>query len=126
MIQRAAIYARVDTSTQVDRRFSLPSQIESCKKFAEQKGFTVVGIYQDEISGTKPIASRPGGRRLFRAINSGQIDAVVVYRVDRLSRDSMDFLKTFRDWLRANIEIYALNMGQVKGELGTCIKTTFK
>jgi len=123
MNKPAAIYARVATSEQVDRRYSLPSQIKDCKKFAELNGFTVAGIYQDEISGAKPIASRPDGGQMQKAINTGQIKAVIVYRVDRLSRNSVDFFRTIHDWLRAGVEIYALDIGQITSELGVGLKT---
>jgi site-specific DNA recombinase len=117
MIKQAAIYARVSTDDQAEHGYSLPSQIEACQKFASQKGFDVATVYQDDISGAKPITSRPKGYELQRAIESGQIRAVIVYHVDRLSRDIVDLLTTVRDWLRAGIEIYALDVGQVTSEL---------
>src|SRR6266498_796822 len=117
MNKAAAIYARVSTDDQAERGYSLPSQIEACQKFASQKGFDVATVYQDDISGAKPISIRPEGYELQRAIDSGQIKAVIVYCVDRLSRDIVDLLTTVRDWLRAGVEIYALDVGQVTSEL---------
>jgi site-specific DNA recombinase len=117
MSEHAAIYARVSTDDQAERGYSLPSQIEACQKFASQKDFDVVATYQDDISGAKPITIRPNGYELQRAIDSGQIKAVIVYCVDRLSRDIVDLLTTVRDWLRAGVEIYALDVGQVTSEL---------
>src|SRR5688572_464494 len=117
MKKPAAIYARVAKSNQIDPRYNLPSQIQNCTKFAELNGFSVAGIYQDEINGAKPIARRPGGGQLQRALNTGQIRAVIVYRVDRLSGTSVDFLRTVHDWLRAGVEIYALDVGQITSEL---------
>ncbi len=117
MSKQAAIYARVSTDDQAERGYSLPSQIEACRKFASQKGFDVAAVYQDDISGAKPITSRPEGGQLQRMIESGQIRAVIIYHVDRLSRDIVDLLTTVRDWLRAGIEVYALDVGQVTSEL---------
>ena len=117
MSKQAAIYARVSTDDQAERGYSLPTQIEACQKFASQKGFDVAAVYQDEISGAKSITSRPEGYDLQRAIESGQVKAVIVYCVDRLSRDIVDLLTTVRDWLRAGVEIHALDMGQVTSEL---------
>jgi site-specific DNA recombinase len=37
--------------------------------------------------------------------------------VDRLSRDIVDLLTTVRDWLRAGVEVYALDIGQITSEL---------
>lgn len=117
MTKTAAIYARVSTDDQAERGYSLPSQIEACQKFANQKGFDVAAVYQDDISGAKSIVSRPEGYELQKAIDSRQVKAVIIYCVDRLSRDIVDLLTTIRDWLRAGVEVYALDVGQVTSEL---------
>ena len=117
MNKPAAIYARVSTDDQAERGYSLPSQIEACQKFADLKGFEVAAVYQDDISGAKSITSRPKGWQLQSAINLKQVNTVIVYQVDRLSRDIVDLLTTVRDWLRAGVEIYALDIGQVTSEL---------
>src|SRR5215207_22742 len=117
MNKQAAIYARVSTDDQAERGYSLPSQVEGCQKFALQKGFDVVTVYQDDISGAKSIVSRPEGGELIQAIDSRQVKTVIIYQVDRLSRDIVDLLATVREWLRAGVEIYALDVGQVTSEL---------
>jgi site-specific DNA recombinase len=117
MNKQAAIYARVSTDDQAQRGYSLPSQIEACERFANQRGFDIVAVYQDDISGAKPISARPNGCELVHAIDSRQVKIVIVYQVDRLSRDIVDLLTTVRDWLRAGVEIFALDIGQVTSEL---------
>ena len=117
MTKLAAIYARVSTDDQADKGYSLPSQIEACQRFASQKGFDVADIFQDDISGAKSITSRPGGLQLQKAIDSGRVNCIVVYCVDRLSRDIVDLLTTIREWLWAGLEIHALDMGQITSEL---------
>src|SRR5215208_1052496 len=116
MNKAAAIYARVSSDDQAERGYSLPSQIEACQKFASQKGFDVAAVFQDDISGAKPISIRPEGEQLQAAIYSGLIRTVIVYCVDRLSRDIVDLLTNVRDWLRLGVEIYALDIGQVTSE----------
>ena len=44
------------------------------------------------------------------------VDAVIVHQVDRLSRDIVDLLVTVQSWLRAGIEIYAGDVGQIESE----------
>jgi len=111
MTQRAAIYVRVNKSNQVEGRDSLSRQIESCTTFALESGFDVVGIYQDAISGRVPVLDRPQGLELYLAIQARLINAVIVYRFDRLSRDVVDFLTTVRDWSQEGVEIYGLDQG---------------
>lgn len=115
--QTAAIYARVSTDDQAEKGYSLPSQIEACRNFASTKGFEVVSVHADDISGTVPIGNRPEGDELQSAIDTRIIGAVIVYQVDRLSRDIVDLLTTVRDWLRAGIAIYSLDVGQITSEL---------
>lgn len=117
MRKQAAIYVRVSTDDQAERGYSLPSQVEACQMFAKQKGFDVTAVYQDDVSGAKPISTRPQGEQLQAAIYTEQVRAVIVYCIDRLSRDIVDLLTTVRDWLRAGVEIYALDIGQVTSEL---------
>ena len=126
MTQRAAIYVRVNKSNQVESRSSLSRQIESCTTVALESGFNVVGIYQDAISGRVPMVDRPAGLELYLAIEARLIDVVIIYRMDRLSRDVFDFLTTVRDWSQAGIEIYALEIGQITNEWAANVKTIFK
>jgi site-specific DNA recombinase len=112
MNKRAAIYARVSTDDQAERGYSLPSQVDACQKFADVRAFDVVGVYQDEVSGTLPITRRPAGAQLQGAINSGQVNTVIIYQVDRLSRDIANLLVTIQSWLRAGIDIYSLDIGR--------------
>ena len=51
------------------------------------------------------------------AIDLRQVKAIIVYQVDRLSRDIVDLLTTVRDWLQTGLEIYALDVGQITSEL---------
>jgi len=39
--QLAAIYARVSTTDQADKGYSLPTQLEACQAMARQEGYTV-------------------------------------------------------------------------------------
>lgn len=113
MTKRAAIYTRVSTDEQANSGYSLPTQVEACKRYADAHGFEVVGVYQDDISGVTPIANRPDGGRLQALLNLRGADAVIVYRTDRLYRDNVEMLITARQWLQAGIELHFCDMGQV-------------
>lgn len=115
-VKRAAIYARVSTDEQASYGYSLDTQVENCIRFGQAHGFTLVEVFQDDISGAMAITYRPEGGRLQSAIEHKEINTVVVYQVDRLSRDLIDLLITVRDWLRRGVEIWTVDMGQVKSE----------
>jgi site-specific DNA recombinase len=117
MIKKVAIYSRVSTDDQAEKGYSLPSQIDACRLFAEKLGYTVAFEFTEDFSGATPIAERPQGGRLVDLIKQREIDAVIVYQVDRLSRDIVNLLATVQTWLRAGVEIYSLDVGKIESEL---------
>ena len=83
---KAVIYSRVSTSEQT-KGYSLPTQIKGCKDYAQQHELDVVAIIQDDISGATRLEERAGGKELHRMMGNGhQVEAVIVWRLDRLSR----------------------------------------
>lgn len=82
---RVVIYARVSTDAQERDGTSLETQIEACESFAHASGWTVLHRIRDTASGF--ILERPGLDRLRDLVRSQQVDAVLAYTVDRLSRN---------------------------------------
>ena len=92
-IKRAIIYLRVSTEEQVDN-FSLDTQERICKQEAQRRNIEVVHIFKEEGRSAKNITGRPV---LIEALefcrkNKRTVDALMVYRLDRLSRQTTDFL----------------------------------
>jgi site-specific DNA recombinase len=86
----AGVYARVSTDEQAEHGTSLASQVERCRAYAIAQGWVVADELIDEgISGAA--ASRPALDRLLSAVREGQIDIVIVAKLDRLGR-SMRYL----------------------------------
>jgi DNA invertase Pin-like site-specific DNA recombinase len=77
---RAIIYVRASTDEQGDS-FSLPSQIDACRTYATERGMQVVAELQDVQSGA--VLERPGLARVRELARQRQIDAVIVYSLDR-------------------------------------------
>jgi site-specific DNA recombinase len=87
---RAAIYLRVSTAGQVDGT-SIDSQREQCRAAATRHGCTVVGEYVDAgVSGAK--AARPALDELVAAATAGEVDVVVIAKLDRLGRSLLHLL----------------------------------
>lgn len=116
-MKRAVIYARVSTDEQADKGYSLPSQIEACRRYADQLGFEVVDIFSEDCSGATPIAERPEAKRMVASLKQGRSNVVIAYQVDRLSRDIVDLLATVRMWLRGDIEVHTCDVGKIESEL---------
>ena len=82
----AAIYARVSTTDQADKGYSLPTQIEACQTLAQREGYTVPDshIFQDDYTGTS--LNRPQFTHLRDLVQQRLIQGVIVHDYDRLSR----------------------------------------
>jgi DNA invertase Pin-like site-specific DNA recombinase len=94
---RCAIYTRKSTEEGLDQDFnSLDAQREACEAYvASQKaeGWVALGNRFDDGGYSGGTLERPALRRLLGEIETGSIDVVVVYKIDRLSRSLMDFTR---------------------------------
>lgn len=116
--RRAAIYCRVSTDEQA-KGYSLSTQLDACRKYAEVNGFEVVGAFKDEYSGATPIEARPEGRLAYEMLARGAADALIVYRIDRLVRppedgDEWDMPILIRSLAKAGREIHTLDRGKIE------------
>jgi site-specific DNA recombinase len=86
----AAIYARVSTQEQEASGTSLQSQVEACRAYAAANGLKVVASFEEAMSGAT--LNRPKLDRLREMVAAGQVDTVICFAVDRLSRDDTNLL----------------------------------
>jgi site-specific DNA recombinase len=82
--RRCAIYIRVSSGGQEDG-YSLETQEARCRAHAAAQGLDVVGLFQDVHTGAE-WRERPGLTQLRQAVRSGEIDVVLSFALDRLSR----------------------------------------
>ena len=83
--KRAAIYIRVSSAGQEQDGTSLETQEAACRAYAAENGYTVLAVYSDTWSGFD-WRDRPQMNALRAAVRHGELDAIVCYAVDRLSR----------------------------------------
>jgi site-specific DNA recombinase len=82
---RTAIYCRVSTEGQEQDGTSLQTQMEACQQYCRLKGYTVAYEFSEAWSGLS--LERPELTKLREIIQTDDIDTVVVYSLDRFSRD---------------------------------------
>jgi DNA invertase Pin-like site-specific DNA recombinase len=94
---RCAIYTRKSSEEGLEQAFnSLDAQREACAAFIlsqKHEGWTVLPSFYDDGGYSGGTMERPALQRLIAEIEAGQIDVVVVYKVDRLTRALSDFAK---------------------------------
>ena len=82
---KAAIYCRVSTEGQEQDGTSLQTQLEACQNYCHLKGYEVAYQFSEAWSGLS--LERPRLTELREVVRSESIDSVVVYSLDRFSRD---------------------------------------
>lgn len=94
---RCAVYTRKSTEDGLEQEFnSLDAQRESGEAFIKSQmheGWDCLADRYDDGGFTGGNMDRPALKRLLADIESGRIDCVVVYKVDRLSRSLLDFAR---------------------------------
>jgi Resolvase, N terminal domain len=92
---RCAIYTRKSTEEGLGQEFnSLMAQREAAEAYIasqREQRWTLVGSRYDDGGFGGGNMERPALKQLLNDIEAGQIDCVVVYKVDRLSRSLLDF-----------------------------------
>lgn len=92
-------YVRVSTEEQARHGVSLDAQEEQARRYCELHGLELDEVLRDEGQSGKDM-DRPAMRVLLDRVSRGAVKAVVVYRLDRVSRSTMDALR-FAEALRA-------------------------
>lgn len=100
---RCAIYTRVSTEEQAEGDFTSPqAQREFCEEFIKRKapdGWEAIPTHYDDVGSGKNL-KREQLRRLTQAVLDRQVQMVVAYKFDRLSRNQYEclgLLKTFEE-----------------------------
>ena len=94
---RCAVYTRKSTEDGLEQEFnSLDAQREACEAYIlsqRHEGWTFVPDRYDDGGFSGGNMERPGLKALMAAVDAGQVDVIVVYKVDRLTRSLADFAK---------------------------------
>ena len=96
-MQRCAIYTRKSSEDGLEQDFnSLDAQREACEAFIlsqKHEGWMLRPDHYDDGGISGGTMERPALTRLLADIEAGQVDVVVVYKVDRLTRSLADFAR---------------------------------
>src|SRR5438128_1922611 len=96
-IRRCAVYTRKSSEEGLEQSFnSLHAQREACEAYIKSQrheGWVCLAQHYDDGGLSGATMERPALRQLLADIQSGKIDVVVTYKVDRLTRSLTDFAK---------------------------------
>jgi DNA invertase Pin-like site-specific DNA recombinase len=83
-------YVRVSTEEQADSRAGLEAQRAAIQRECERRGWQLVDVVEDAGYSPKDLR-RPGVRAALEELERGRANALVVAKLDRLSRSMLDF-----------------------------------
>jgi len=94
---KCAIYTRKSSEEGLEQDFnSLDAQREACESYIksqQHEGWVLVEKQYNDGGISGGTLERPAVKELFKDIEAGEVNIVLVYKVDRLTRSLMDFAK---------------------------------
>jgi len=108
------IYMRVSTGKQVEHGFSLDAQKEEGTQFAYRTfgEDVVIEYYVDEGISAKSTQGRNDLKRMMKDVRTGSLDAIVTWKVSRLSRSLSDSLKLVEEIYREKVRFISIKEGE--------------
>lgn len=104
---RAIGYVRVSTEDQAEQGVSLDSQRAKIKAYCGLKDLELVEIVEDAGISAKNL-NRPGAQKVLEMAQRKEVDAVVVYKLDRMFRSTIDALETTRSFDESGISFHSI------------------
>ena len=103
-----ACYVRVSTENQLEN-YSIEEQTERLQLYCKSKDYIIYNMYIDGgFSGGN--MNRPALQQLIRDVENKKVNAVLVYKLDRLSRSQKDTLTIIEDkFLKNDVDFISLN-----------------
>ena len=110
--KRCAVYCRVSSDERLEQEFnSIDAQKESGQAYVasqRSEGWIPVADDYDDPGFSGGNTERPGLKRLMADIERGQVDIVVVYKIDRLTRSLADFSKMVEVFERQGVSFVSV------------------
>ncbi len=104
--KQVALYARVSTK---DKGQDVENQLAQLREFCGRQGYEIYDEYMDDESGTKGKRERSGFARLFEDAGKRKFDVVLVWSLDRFTREGISktiFYLQQLDGLGVNFKSY--------------------
>lgn len=111
-MEKAVCYVRVSTQEQALQGVSLEAQEERLRAYCTLQNLEIVAFFREEgVSASKPLHTRPEGKKLIEIVSKKQAAHVIALKLDRLFRDAIDALTCTRDWDQRGVSLHLVDMG---------------
>lgn len=88
---------------------SYERQITDLRNYAKNKGYNIVGEFNEKISGATKNENRKALQDLIQLIDCQKISKVLVWELSRLGRNTLEVLKSLDIFHQKGISLYVLN-----------------
>ena len=105
--RKAALYVRVSTKYQVDKD-SLPLQRKKLKEYCKMYDIEEYQIFEDDGYSAKN-TDRPNFQKMMDCIRKGDYTHLIVWKVDRVSRNLLDFATMYQELKERKVTFISLN-----------------
>lgn len=114
-IKNVVIYCRTSSNLQADN-FSIDGQTSVIKEYCKRNKFNIVGTYIDECKSGTTTKNRLEYEKMINDIknNCNEIDAIVIYKLSRISRNMADMVN-----IVSLLESYNVNLISVEDNIDT-------
>lgn len=112
-MKKALIYARVSMDEQAQEGMSIDTQINRCTRWAEENGYTIVGIYKDEGKSATNMNRASLKDLLGRVQEREGLDAILVLDTDRIARNTLDHLTIKSLLQKANVPLISISQPMI-------------
>ncbi len=108
---RVVGYIRVSTAEQADSGLGMEAQRRTLHLECERRAWNLLEVFEDAGASGKSLGKRPALDLALGALRAGRADALVVAKLDRLSRSLIDFCALMEDGRRHGWALVALDLG---------------
>jgi DNA invertase Pin-like site-specific DNA recombinase len=122
-------YIRVSTDEQADSGLGLEAQRFAIEAECRRRGWVLAEVYEDAGASGKSLTGRPALQEALDAVRSHEASALVVAKLDRLSRSLLDFAALMEDARKGQWSLVILDLGvdttTPSGEMIANVMATF-
>lgn len=110
---KAAIYSRVSTEEQANEGKSIEVQIDICRKWTTENGYSIVGVYSEPGKSATTLKGREALQEAIAQCQDEKIDALLVMDTDRLARNPADHYFIKKALAKSGTKLIAVNQPMV-------------
>ena len=123
---KSVIYCRVSTEDQAERGYSLDAQEKDCRKFSINLGYEVDKTFIERGESAKT-QNRTQLIKLLDHLyrNKGKIQAVIVWKIDRLTRSTADYHALIATFAKLDIKLLSVTENNEETPTGEFLRSMF-